>query len=215
MDSIYKAHKSTAGLIRALAHGLSRTAISAIQVATLKQSSKLLAFCYNIGGGKFVLGHCPTRLSLHLDTNGAFSGAFVYLFNHYITWKQVLGLRGGFGKVVDGLSKGINGVYNKRGQILEDARKGFKGYLEGYRNVRDNAPIGIRLWLKGTLTITEMGATAGLSGWKAMTYDMVSGAYFDTFQTSRDALIGFYIKAYIDDLRGVPYYQNSLNPYKF
>ena len=62
---------------------------------------------------------------------------------------------------------------------------------------------------------TEMGATAGLSGWKSMTYDMVSGAYFDTFQTSGNALAGFYIKAYINDLTGVSYKDNSLNPYKF
>jgi hypothetical protein len=48
-----------------------------------------------------------------------------------------------------------------------------------------------------------------------MTYDMVSGAYFDTFQISRDALMGFYIKAYVNDLTGVPYEDNSLNPYKF
>ena len=43
-----------------------------------------------------------------------------------------------------------------------------------------------------------MGATVGLSGWKAMTYDMVSGAYFDTFQTSYNALSGFYLKAYVN-----------------
>jgi hypothetical protein len=35
-------------------------------------SFRLLAFCYNIGGGKFVLGLCPARLSLRLDANGAF-----------------------------------------------------------------------------------------------------------------------------------------------
>ena len=60
-----------------------------------------------------------------------------------------------------------------------------------------------------------MGATAGLSGKASMAYDMISGAYFYTFQTSRNALIGYYVKAYVNDLTGVYYKNNSLNPYKF
>ena len=82
-------------------------------------------------------------------------------------------------------------------------------------NTNKNVPLGIRIWLKSTLTITEMGLTAGLSGWQSTSYDMISGAYFDTFQTSTNALAGFYIKAYINDLIGVSYHKNSLNPYKF
>ncbi len=144
-----------------------------------------------LGGGKFA--------------NGAFSGAFVYLFNHNFSLKRIY----------KGLWKGMRGVYNKRGQILEDAGNGFKGYLNGYRDVRDNAPIGIRLWLRGTLTITEMGATAGLSGWKAIAYDMVSGAYFDTIQVNKYNLMGYYIKGYVDTLSGTYYKNISLNPYNY
>jgi hypothetical protein len=144
-----------------------------------------------LGGGKFA--------------NGAFSGAFVYLFNHNFSLKRIY----------KGLWKGMRGVYNKRGQILEDAGNGFKGYLNGYRDVRDNAPIGIRLWLRGTLTITEMGATAGLSGTTKIVYDMFSGAYSDTIITSEYGLSGYIIHGYYNDLIGVPYYKNNFNPYSF
>jgi len=105
------------------------------------------------------------------------------------------------------------------GTIAQDIKQGFIGGYGGYRTIMDNSngkvPLGVRYMLKGVLTVTEMGATTGLSGWQSISYDIVSGAYFDTFQTSGNALAGFYIKVYVNDLTGVSYQDNSLNPYKF
>jgi hypothetical protein len=134
---------------------------------------------------------------------GAMRGAFVYLYND-------LSMKESFRMLWEKITNG---------EIGSDAIEGLEGGVEGYRSIMNNkngnVPLGIRVWLRGVMTLTEMGATTGLSGWKSMTYDMISGAYFDTFQTSRNALIGYYIKAYTNDLVGVPYYENSLNPYKF
>ena len=208
----------TATLFKAAAHGISRALITKAQSGRWSSSfwSGFASSVFGVGtkgyGGvtgrtmiMAVVGGTVSKLTGGKFANGAVSGAFVHLFNaEGLTLKQSLSKL--WSKITDGT-------------IANDISRGFEGGLNGYRTIRDNSngnvPLGIRWWLKGTLTVTEMGATAGLSGWKSMAYDMVSGAYFDTFQTSRNALIGYYIKAYTNDLVGVPYYENSLNPYKF
>jgi len=65
------------------------------------------------------------------------------------------------------------------------------------------------------MTITELGATAGTSGILKVGYDLTSGAFFDTYQTSGTALTGFYLRKYIDYSLGTdPVTLEGLNPYK-
>ena len=102
------------------------------------------------------------------------------------------------------------------GTIGNDIVQGLEGGLNGYRQVRDHAPLGVRIWLKTTMTVTEMGMTAGLSGIKAVSYDLVSGAFFDTAPVTKASLAGFYSRTYVDKSLGTePVYLNDLNPYKF
>ncbi len=144
-----------------------------------------------LGGGKFA--------------NGAMSGAFVHLFN----------AEGIFRKITKGLGKSLSKLWKRKGEIGSNIIQGFKGGFRGYRNVRDNAPWYARLMLKMGITGIEEGATGGLSGWSKISFDMFSGAYLDSFPTSRYSLSGFYLKAYTDDLRGVHYKNINLNPLDF
>jgi len=83
------------------------------------------------------------------------------------------------------------------GTIAQDIKQGFAGGLNGYRKVRDNAPLGVRLWLRGIMTVTETFATVGLSKELTIVYDMFSGAYSDTIITSRYGIYGYVINAYM------------------
>ena len=157
----------------------------------------------------------------------------MHLFNYELSLSRIF----------NGLTKGIKGVYNRRGEIAGDIRKsdivgyltfthkgnralpmqnilrgagkGLEGGLEGYRDVRDNAPLGIRLWLRFSLMTVEIGATAGLSEGATTAYDMFSGAYFDTPITSRYVMYGHIIHIYMQDLSGVYYKDININPYSF
>ena len=138
-----------------------------------------------LGGGKFA--------------NGALSAAFYHLFNgEYNT-----------------LWKALKHLWQIRGKIKNDAIRGLKGGWQGYKDVRDNSPWYTRLMLKIGITGFEEGVTAGLAGWSRISFDMFSGAYLDSFPTSRYSIMGFYIKAYMDDLRGVYYKKIKLNPFDF
>ncbi len=143
----------------------------------------------NLGGGKFA--------------NGAMSAAFVHLFNQEQWYKLADAMKKMPNLLGDFFKKVPKTFYNFWTKMLPDTISNEK------------IPLGLRVGLKGVATVTEMGATAGLPERVAMVYDMFSGAFFSTYQTSIYGFAGFYIKAYINDLRGVYYKDNSLNPYGF
>ena len=142
-----------------------------------------------LGGGKFA--------------NGAMSAAFVHLFNQEQWYK-----------LADAMKKMPHLLWG----IIKKGPKTFYGFWTKMLPdtiSNEKIPFGLRVGLKGITTATEIGATYGLSGRVQVAYDMFSGAFFSTYQTSINGFAGFYIKAYINDLRGVYYKDNSLNPYGF
>lgn len=104
-----------------------------------------------------------------------------------------------FDKITSGLSSGVSDVYARKEEIGSDVQRALSGGLNEYRDVRDNAPLPIRYGLQGIMTITEMGVTSGLNTPIAITYDFISGMYFDTSPlASKSSISGFYTGVYID-----------------
>ncbi len=131
-----------------------------------------------IGGGKF--------------SNGAMGSAFQYLFND-LSFKQ--SMQKLWGKITDGT-------------IASDIKEGAIGGLNGYREVRDNAPSPIKVWLQGIMTITELGLGAGLLSGISHIYDFTSGMFFDTSPIASPAgLAGFYTRQYFDAFYGDENYE--------
>jgi hypothetical protein len=200
-----------ASVTKAIAHGLSRVAISELRYGTTKGAflSGFVSSGFSVGKGASpeartlvmaIVGGTASELGGGKFANGALGSVFQYMFNDMASFKKSMSQLGT--KLTDGT-------------ITGDIGQGFEGGLEGYREVRDSAPIGIRLWLKGLSTATEMGATAGLSSAYAVGYDMISGAYFDSYQTTKASLGGFYLKMYIDKSLGTdPVTLQDFNPYK-
>jgi len=122
-----------------------------------------------VGGGKFA--------------NGALTAAFVHMFN-----AEGLTIRQTFSKLFD-----------RSGEIWEDVKQGIDGGINGYREVRDHAPSGVKIGLQVVMTVTETGLTWGfVSGFKEI-YDFTSGMFFDTSPlASKASIAGFYTKQYID-----------------
>ncbi len=199
-----------AALIKATLHGVSRAIIQKARYGTMKGAflSGFISSGFSIGNEGYgnamsrtaimaVVGGTVSELGGGKFANGAMGSAFQYLLND-MTFKQ-----------------SMKKLWNRKGEIWSDAGEALKGGLRGYRNVRDNAPSPIKIWLRGTLTVTEMGLTAGLSGLSAISYDVASGALLDTYQVTGSALLGFYSKTYVDLSLGTePVSMKDLNPYQ-
>ena len=148
-----------------------------------------------------VVGGTISQITGGKFANGAFSGAFRFMFNE---WYHKFG-------------KSLTKLWNRKGEIGEDVVQGLEGGLEGYRNVRNNAPAPIKLWLQGVMTATEMGLTSGFVKGVSEVYDFASGMFFDTTPlASKSSIVGFYSKQYIDAFYGSDNYElRNLIPFNF
>jgi len=153
----------------------SRTAIMAVVGGTTSW----------ITGGKFA--------------NGAESGAFVHLFN----------AEGGtFSRIWKGLTGSLSTLNDRSGEILSDAKTGLtahvkdipkalRGGLNGYREVRDNAPLVPRYMLNGAITAVELGLTGWIKDPLLYVYvNVTSGVYMDTIPLSPVAISSNIIHSY-------------------
>jgi hypothetical protein len=84
------------------------------------------------------------------------------------------------------------------GTITGDIGEGFEGGLNGYREVRDNAPAYASWMLKGAMTVTEMGLTVRVPSGIIEIYDFTSGMAFDKIPTSGYGWAGSFTKDGID-----------------
>jgi hypothetical protein len=188
--------KVTATLFKAVAHGISRAIITKAQGGRWSSGfwSGFASSAFSVGtkgyGGitgrtmiMAVVGGTVSELTGGKFANGAVSGAFVHLFN----------AEGGtLSKIWKGLTGGISKVYDRKDEILSDAKTGLnahvkdipkalKGGLNGYRQVRDNAPAVPRYMLKGAMTAVELGLTKWIKDPVLYIYVNVNtGVYMDT-----------------------------------
>jgi len=200
--SFLKGGNSKAALFKAVSHGLSRTAISKLRYNTTKGAffSGFASSGFSVGGGQgiggaikmAIVGGTISEIGGGKFANGAMGSAFQYLYNDSIL----------------NVGKSISKLWSKKGEIADDIVQGVKGGLQGYRDVRDNAPGPIKLWLQGTMTITEFGLGLGMANGVNQVYDFTSGMFFDTSPIASGAgLSGFYTRQYIDAFYGNENYE--------
>lgn len=114
--------------------------------------------------------------------------------------QQMVSVFNGANNIYDGVGNSVNEVYDYRDAIGNDIVTGFEGGLNGYRDVRDNAPLVPRYMLIGGMTVTEMGLTAGLSTSSKIAEEIFSGAYLDTIPITIPNFSGKIIKDEIDSI---------------
>ncbi|GKT30859.1 hypothetical protein ADUPG1_001731 [Aduncisulcus paluster] len=88
----------------------------------------------------------------------------------------------------------MNGAGNIYDKVSSDIPIALQGGINGYRDVRDNAPTIPRYMLNIAMTGTELALTSGLSGTASMTYDIISGTSFDTTPTSMTGWLSKFTK---------------------
>ena len=143
---------------------------------------------FSVGGGNgykgafamAIVGGTVSEIGGGKFANGAWGSAFQYMFND-LTLKQSMAK-----------------LWDRKGEIWSDVGEGFEGGLNGYREVRDNAPIYASWMLKGAMSATEMGLTVKIPSGIIEIYDFTSGMFFDTVPTSGFGWAGSFTKDGID-----------------
>jgi len=92
------------------------------------------------------------------------------------------------GPIANGLSRDIPKVLNS--SLTEDIPIALEGGLDGYRDVKDNAPLIPRIMLKVGMTAVEIGLTGNLKGTQEMAYDFASGMLLDTQPLNVPGMVG-------------------------